>query len=92
MFRAKSILVKISNQTNFRQRDLTLFFFVIISTMPSIAELEKTKAELALALQELDQLERLSCKVNGAAGGNVVLQQPQQQPNNDGVQVQVCQY
>ena len=55
--------------------------------MPSIAELEKTKAELALALQELDQLERLSCKVNGAAGGNVVLQQ--QPSNNDGIQVQV---
>lgn len=47
--------------------------------------MEKTKAELALALQELDQLERLSFKVNGA-GGNVHLHQ---QPNNGGgVQVQ----
>ena len=40
-------------------------------TMPSISELERTKAELALALQELDMLERLSHKC-----GSVPLQAP----------------
>jgi len=39
--------------------------------MPSISELERTKTELGLALQELDQLERLSIKVNTANNGSV---------------------